>query len=68
MHPRMDTAFEIWGRFSEKSDASQTSPGRLRFDPGSGIELELVDYPSGPTWFAQGPAPPEDVPVFVEFV
>ncbi len=56
MKARLDTALETWGRFSENEEDSPASPGRLCYDPANGIELELVDYPSAATLFAQGSA------------
>ena len=45
MDARLDTPFEIWGRFSEKTDAAPLISGRLTYEPEKGIQLELVEKP-----------------------
>jgi hypothetical protein len=47
MDARLDTGFEIWGGFSEREDETGFIHGRLRYDPATGIELELVENPRG---------------------
>jgi hypothetical protein len=47
MDARLDTSFESWGGFSEKTQDSRIITGRLHYDPNEGIELDLAENPRG---------------------
>jgi hypothetical protein len=48
MKPRIDTAFESWGGFSKPMQGAPIIRGKLKYNPETGIELELVENPQGP--------------------